>query len=243
MKKLILETLPSKYYVCENGQIINDYNKVLKPFKLNSGYLCIDLYKNKTKHKFLVHRLVAKYFVKGYSDGLQVHHKDHNKLNNIATNLEWVTPKENIYRNIEDGKLNTYKAREALKARRNTPIYQIDKETNRIIKKYNSIKQASLENNISNGQLSNYLHNKPIIRNGKKYYQKTCGGYVWKFVDPSYDNGTKRKNITLKNINSNKEYTFDSMRKASLILKINYDKLARNIRLGKNKCDEWLILR
>lgn len=50
-----------------------------------------------------VHRAVALTFVPGYSPRLVVNHKDGIKSHNDATNLEWVTPKENTrhYRTAE----------------------------------------------------------------------------------------------------------------------------------------------
>ena len=44
----------------------------------------------------LIHRLVAEYFLNKPSDQHTiVAHIDHNKLNNRATNLKWMTPEEN----------------------------------------------------------------------------------------------------------------------------------------------------
>lgn len=42
-----------------------------------------------------VHRLVAMAWCDGYAEGLQVNHRDGNKLNNHASNLEWVTASRN----------------------------------------------------------------------------------------------------------------------------------------------------
>ena len=46
---------------------------------------------------FPVHRLVCIAFhgIKGYEQGLFVDHIDTNRANNNASNLRWVTPKEN----------------------------------------------------------------------------------------------------------------------------------------------------
>ena len=85
------------YKVSDNGIIEGKrFRKPLK-YRLNEyGYYECTIYKNNIKHKISVHRLVAFLFVPGYRKGLQVNHKDGNKLNNKADNLEWVTLQENI---------------------------------------------------------------------------------------------------------------------------------------------------
>ena len=59
------------------------------------GYMRVGLRKNGVQRKYLVHRLVAQAFVSGYRDGMEVNHIDENPLNNLVTNLEWVTSTEN----------------------------------------------------------------------------------------------------------------------------------------------------
>ena len=44
---------------------------------------------------FKIHRLVAKAFLLNPEEKLYVNHKDGNKLNNLLSNLEWVTSSEN----------------------------------------------------------------------------------------------------------------------------------------------------
>jgi hypothetical protein len=65
----------------------------------------ISLVKGKNK-SVRIHRLVAEHFVDGFKEGLQVNHIDGNRLNNKATNLEWVTPRENIANAKSRGALN-----------------------------------------------------------------------------------------------------------------------------------------
>ena len=81
----------------------------LKPYLNNSGYLRVNLYdRNGKAHKYYVHRLVAEHFLKKETGCHNVDHKDCNKLNNNANNLEWITQKENIRRSLVNGLQNTY---------------------------------------------------------------------------------------------------------------------------------------
>lgn len=62
-------------------------NLWLKPHK--NGYLQVELAKGGTKKCFVVHRLVAIAFIPNPQGYPQVNHKDENKRNNCAENLEW----------------------------------------------------------------------------------------------------------------------------------------------------------
>lgn len=72
----------------------------LRPKGINnpSRYTHIVLCKNATVKYIQIHRLVAKYFCEGYCEGAVVNHKDCDIHNNKASNLEWVTQKENIHK-------------------------------------------------------------------------------------------------------------------------------------------------
>ena len=76
--------------------------KMLKPRKTNCGYLRVMLCKDGNPKNYLVHRLVADAFIPNdniFND--QVNHKDENKKNNRATNLEWCDCRyNNTYNNI-----------------------------------------------------------------------------------------------------------------------------------------------
>ena len=70
--------------------------KELTQTLLPCGYLEVSLWAgNKGKHK-RVHRLVASAFCEKRDGCDEVNHKDGNKLNNHADNLEWCTKSENM---------------------------------------------------------------------------------------------------------------------------------------------------
>lgn len=69
--------------------------KVLKPDRLQAGYLQVSLCSDGIAHKRLVHRLVAIAFVSNPFDLPCVNHIDGNKSNCSGSNLEWCTHKQN----------------------------------------------------------------------------------------------------------------------------------------------------
>ena len=92
------------YLICSEGYVVStETGHILKPGLKRSGYYEISL-KNADGHKsFLVHRLVAEYFIPKREGANEVNHKDGDKLNNDVSNLEWVTRNENLRHAYETG--------------------------------------------------------------------------------------------------------------------------------------------
>lgn len=63
--------------------------KLLKPTISGKGYLQVRLSKSGKPNALLVHRLVAMAFIQNLNNRKQINHKDENKFNNNANNLEW----------------------------------------------------------------------------------------------------------------------------------------------------------
>lgn len=77
----------------ENGACVG---RILKQSVSGKGYLAVNLHRNGRKFRQYVHRIVAETFLGPCPDGLEVHHRDGDKSNNAATNLEYVTHLENV---------------------------------------------------------------------------------------------------------------------------------------------------
>ena len=77
--------------------------KLLKPTISGKGYLQVRLSKSGKPNALLVHRLVAMAFIQNLNNRKQINHKDENKFNNNANNLEWC---DNQYNNTYNGKHN-----------------------------------------------------------------------------------------------------------------------------------------
>lgn len=71
--------------------------KVMRPGKQKNDYLFLNLYRDKKAKHLFVHRLVAEAFVP--NDNIinnEINHKDENKENNRASNLEWCDRSYNL---------------------------------------------------------------------------------------------------------------------------------------------------
>ena len=86
-----------RYEVSSLGRVRHARRKQpLRLLKYDGGYLYFTAKIRGQIKTFKVHRQVALSFCEGWREGLQVNHKDGNKQNNRATNLEWVTASENV---------------------------------------------------------------------------------------------------------------------------------------------------
>lgn len=72
--------------------------KILKPALKGrpTAYLSITLSRGDISQERKIHRLVTEAFWGSCPPGHQANHRDGNKLNNAATNLEWITASQNI---------------------------------------------------------------------------------------------------------------------------------------------------
>lgn len=135
--------------------------RILSPAKHKSGYLYVVLSKDGLDYVKKVHRLVAEAFVPNPNNLPCVNHKDENKRNNVATNLEWCTHQYNI--NYSG---NTIKAAKAISVK----IVSIDKDGNKTL--YDSINLAA---RYINGDAS-------CITKVAKLINKSHKGYVWRYA-------------------------------------------------------------
>lgn len=95
------------YYVSYDGRVfsLRDFHgnvskenlHELKQYEKTGGYLNVALTTKHNKTNYIrVNRLVAKAFVSGETSKRKyVNHKDEDRKNNHADNLNWVTPREN----------------------------------------------------------------------------------------------------------------------------------------------------
>ena len=84
------------YQISNLGRVKNlCSDKVLKITINRNGYCMVGLRKNSKTKLYQLHRLVAEAFIPNPDNLPQVNHKDENKQNPYADNLEWCTAKYN----------------------------------------------------------------------------------------------------------------------------------------------------
>jgi hypothetical protein len=124
------------YAVTEDGIVwaypkkSRNHGRWLKEAIDRCGYAYVGLYKAGKITKLKVHRLVAQAYLVA-CDKPHVNHKDGNKLNNCASNLEWVTPKENKIHAFKIG-LTKMKPSQIEASRRNIINYNLSKGIGRV---------------------------------------------------------------------------------------------------------------
>ena len=96
-KKIVINNQETFYSVSNLGRVRNDKTKTFLGGTVNNnGYQMVHLRQRIDKY-CSVHRLVMKAFCPCENqDDLEINHIDGNKLNNVLSNLEWVTCSENI---------------------------------------------------------------------------------------------------------------------------------------------------
>jgi hypothetical protein len=153
--KLYLTVKSNNYYISDHGRVKNN-NRILKT-AIRQGYDIIII----NKKSLLVHRLVATLFVENLDPTKYniVNHKNADKKNNNATNLEWLDIKGNNDHAVQNNLNKTHKK-----------VVNYDDNEN-IIKIYTNCSAAARDLKI----------NRSSINACCKGFLKTCGNSKLKF--------------------------------------------------------------
>ncbi|AYV85570.1 MAG: putative intron HNH endonuclease [Satyrvirus sp.] len=166
-KNIKIKGCEKKYQISTYGRIRSRETQKIRLSSICAGYPSVSfkIKKNgETKSKsYKIHRLVAKFFIKNDDpeNKTVVNHINGNKLDNCVTNLEWVTPSQNVQHAIDNGLITITKR----------PIIQYDFETGKAIKKFESVLEASKEIGVNDATIIN-------VCNGKR---PQAGGFGWEY--------------------------------------------------------------
>lgn len=143
-----------------NGKVVSQfYPEIMINTSLNNhGYKRMCFNCDGKQKTIEIHRLVAFAFVDGYREGYTVNHKDGNRLNNDASNLEWCTIKENLQHAHRTGLIKVNKGEQCHQAKlKSTDVIEII----RLNKEYKlSQAKLSVKYNVSKGTIQNIIDGK-----------------------------------------------------------------------------------
>lgn len=140
----------------------------LSPSEDKNGYSHICL---SGKYHY-IHRLVATYFLNKKNPKDEVNHIDGNPRNNVVTNLEWCSHRENIQHSYNClGRQHVgLKGFDSVCSK---PVGQFDLDDN-LIKVWGSLMEIERETGINHGNIS-------LACSGKRKNNKSHG-YIWKWL-------------------------------------------------------------
>ena len=173
-------------FIKSNGRLGKDGRRlkgvVLKPWLGNHGYLMVSLMVDGKDHRCLVHRLVAEVFLGEAPFNTEIDHKDGNKLNNAANNLEWVTRKENLRRAQNLGLITVSERQQEIRKQLSVISREMNKKSisqfsldGKFIKTYEAVSDACRERGFDPSALGRAASGK----------QKTSYGYLWRWSEES----------------------------------------------------------
>lgn len=137
------------FQISNTGKVFSKRtNKILKHHVAKSGYCTLATKVNGLNVAFRIHRLVATAFLANPENKPEVNHLDGNKANNIVSNLEWVTSKENIRHAFATGLKTVYSGI----GKWNSKLSEEDVRAIRLSTK--SARELSTEYNVHHTQIS-----------------------------------------------------------------------------------------
>lgn len=156
----------NKYSISNFGYIIKNKDNTKVYTRIANGYLVFRYIINGQTYNYLVHRLVAKYFVDNPYAFTDVHHIDGNKTNNRADNLEWIDCLEHHNKDIHI-QTSYENAKPYMK-----PLLQYNRY-GELVGEYESIKEAGRLTGINTANIGQAANPNSKL--------KSAGGYVWKY--------------------------------------------------------------
>jgi hypothetical protein len=112
MEGIVLKQYPydGRYYISECGKIWSSIKKIWMTANISRlGYAQINILNPRTNRAFsAVHRIIAYTWIGNPpEDKQEINHKDGDKLNNHASNLEWCSRSQNVKHGFDSGLFNS----------------------------------------------------------------------------------------------------------------------------------------
>ena len=162
-----IEEYEGLYQVSNLGRVKSLRRNIILRQGITNGYKKVKLTVNSIHKDYYIHRLVANAFIQNPDNLPQVNHKDEDKANNCANNLEWCTREYNI----NYGTINIRKSQKQLNDKnKSKPVCQYSKD-GCFIKEWKSTMDVKRNLGFNRSYISECCR-------GKHAY---AYGYIWKF--------------------------------------------------------------
>jgi len=152
----------TNYEVSSQGNIRHKTNKKNLKNYVSNGYHTVSIKVGDKVKRISSHRTVAQAFVENQEEKEFVNHKNGNKVDNRAENLEWCTQEENVHHSLDSGFGKTT----------TRPIIQYTLEGKEICR-YDTIQQVTEEKK----------YDRSLLIRVCKGRGKTAYGYLWRYAD------------------------------------------------------------
>ena len=154
-----MKRLAREYVDVKNNRVGHLKEKIIPQHPQIKGYLTVFI----MGKQYLAHRLVAEAFIPNPDNLPMVNHKDEDKTNNRADNLEWCTNRYNINYGSCRSKIS--------ESHKRGPIYQYSLD-GKLVAVFDSIKSASIATGYNTTGIGKCVHG----------VFKQSNGYVWKLA-------------------------------------------------------------
>lgn len=167
-KKFVFQEKQTDYSVSDDGYVRKDTTNYILSQSTQQGYRMVTLLIDGKQKRMRVHRLVALTFIPNEYpiEKPYVNHIDGDRSNNMVSNLEWVSPSENIQKAADLGRMG--------KRARPVVQYTLDGEK---VADYQSATKAAQENNIQQSKITLCCQRQ----------RKSTGDYQWRYAGDESD--------------------------------------------------------
>ena len=154
------------YFIYADGRVWSEKTlRFLKPQPNAKGYLRVCLSDKQTKKYVAIHRLVAEAFIINDNpiEKTEINHIDENITNNSVTNLEWISPKDNLHYGTRAERIGSSNGKKVKQYNKDGELLAI----------YISCAAASRITGLNRQAINNCANKKT----------KSSGGYIWRWED------------------------------------------------------------
>lgn len=158
-----IEGYEGRYQVSNLGRVKRvTTGRILKSGKNRGGYLYVNLCKQGVVSNKRIHRLVAQAFIPNPENKPDINHADEDKTNNMVSNLEWATRKENLNHGTHNDRVSKTLS---------IPVIATNLKTGES-KEFYSGKECARQLGLNSGHITSVL----------KGRLKQTGGYIFEYA-------------------------------------------------------------